>query len=73
MANIISVKNPIFSSEDRSSIDCLLEVDALPVQVPFTASSKDVEEHGRKIYDDLIAGVYGAIASYVAPQEPAKG
>lgn len=65
MANIISVKNPIFSSEDQSSIDCLLEIDAFPAPIPFTASKNDVEEHGRKIYKDLIAGVYGEVAAYV--------
>jgi hypothetical protein len=70
MANVISITNPMFATEDGSSIDCILEIDALPAPVPFTASANDVEEHGRKIYADLIAGVYGAVGAYVAPPEP---
>lgn len=70
MANVISVTNPVFATADESMIDCILQVDAFPVPVPFTASVNDIEAHGRKIYADLIAGVYGDIAAYVAPPEP---
>jgi hypothetical protein len=70
MANVISITNPVFATEDGSSIDCILELDALPAPVPFTASAHDVEEHGRKIYADLIAGAYGAIGAYVPPPAP---
>jgi hypothetical protein len=72
MANIVSVSNPVFSSEDGTMIDCMLQLDVLPNPVPFTAFRDDVEEHGRKIYNDLISGVYGPIAAYVPPPPPVQ-
>lgn len=33
--------------------------------VPFTASSDDVENHGRLIYEDCISGAYGEIEEYI--------
>tara|TARA_B100000941_G_scaffold243146_1_gene187100 strand:+ start:1054 stop:1329 length:276 start_codon:yes stop_codon:yes gene_type:complete len=29
--------------------------------LPFTATSEDTEEHGKKLYQDLVDGKYGAI------------
>lgn len=70
MANVISITNPVFATEDGSLIDCLLQLDVFPAPVPFTANVNDVEAHGRQIYADLIAGNYGDIAAYVAPPAP---
>jgi hypothetical protein len=75
MANIISVANPVFATADGTAIDCVLQLDAFPMPVPFTASVNDVEEHGRQIYAKILAGEYGEIAPYVPPvveqpQEP---
>ena len=70
MANVISVTNPVFATEDGLLIDCLLGLDVFPAPVPFTANANDVEAHGRQIYADLMAGAYGPIAAYVAPPEP---
>ena len=61
---IISAKNPVFSSADKSSIDLLVMFDTLG-EVPFTAHRDDVEEHGRVIYADALAGKFGDIAPYV--------
>lgn len=38
--------------------------------VPFAAMANDVEEHGRLIYQQAVAGQFGAIASY--PKSPAQ-
>jgi hypothetical protein len=67
MANVVSITNPVFATADGTAIDCVLQVDAFPDPVPFTASVNDVEAHGRKIYVDLIACVYGDIAAYAEP------
>ena len=50
-------------------IDCEIEH---PVYgwIPFGASPDDIEEHGRAIYAELIAGEHGAIEPYIAPPEP---
>ena len=49
-------------------IDCLITTSQFGSKVlPFTAAQSDVEEHGRAIFADLVAGKYGLIADYVAP------
>ena len=51
-------------------IDCVITTSQLGEELlPFTASKNDVEAHGRQIFEDLVAGKYGAIAEYVAPTE----
>jgi hypothetical protein len=37
--------------------------------LPFTASANDVEAHGRGIFADIVAGIYGEIAPYAPPTE----
>ena len=36
--------------------------------IPFTASPDDVEEYGRLIYEKAVAGEYGEVQPYVAPE-----
>jgi len=49
-------------------IDCEITTSQFGDEVlPFTASQNDVEEHGRSIFADIIAGSYGDIAAYVSP------
>lgn len=52
-------------------IDLLVTFDELG-EVPFTASPDDSEPHGREIYARCIAGDFGYIAPYVAPQKSAR-
>lgn len=35
--------------------------------IPFVAKADDVEAHGVTLFNQLVAGVYGEIAAYVAP------
>lgn len=57
-------KNPKYNS--YGTIDCEINH---PVYgwITFTASPDDVEEHGRALFAELVAGTHGAIAEYVAP------
>ena len=61
---IISAKNPTYSNADKSSVDLLVTFETIG-EVPFTAHRDDVEEHGRAIYADALAGKFGNIAPYV--------
>lgn len=36
---------------------------------PFLASPADVEEHGRVLFEDLVAGKFGAVAKYTTEDE----
>lgn len=65
---IESVRNPRWSSEDGSTIDCLLRTNHLVDEVPFTASKHDCEPHGREVYERCLAGEFGEIAS-MEPKE----
>ena len=70
--NITSVSNPQWADNENTQINCLITTaETGPSQLPFTASADDVEEYGRQIYNDCVAGIYGAIAPFVpAPPPP---
>lgn len=68
---ITSLKNPVWSNAEKTAIDCEITLSVLGDEVlPFTATSFDPEPHGRKIFEDLVAGVYGLIADYVEKVNP---
>lgn len=60
--DIISVSEPIYSAPDNSQIDCTIVCEL--GELRFTAHSKDVEPHGIQLFNDLVAGKYGAIEPY---------
>ena len=72
MFTILSLKNPIYTKEDQTGIDCEIQFEEFAnnpsiATVPFHATADDPEPHGQEIYNDLKAGKYGPIAPYVAP------
>ncbi len=59
------LRNPQYSSEDLSTIDCELVIKEIGLEVlPFTASKFDVDVVGREIYNDILSGVFGDISPY---------
>lgn len=58
---ILSVRNPQWANEDRTAIDCLVRTNTLQHEVPFTASIKDPEVHGREIFLKCLAGDFGVV------------
>ena len=72
-AILTSLINPIWSNAEHTAIDCLITTSQFGVEVlPFRADQNDVAAHGRAIFDDLVAGKYGAIADYTPPAEPTQ-
>jgi len=65
--NYTDVKDPVYGSADKTSIICQVKFDSFPNYLPFSASPKDVQLHGQKIFAELVAGKYGTIGPYVAP------
>lgn len=57
-----NVRNPRYSSEDGTTIDCELFFNDR--WHPFTASLIDVTWWGRMIFENATAGMYGAVADY---------
>jgi hypothetical protein len=65
-AILTSLTNPVWADAEHTKIDCVITTSQLgDEQLPFTASTDDVEAHGRAIFADLVAGKYGAIGEYV--------
>lgn len=63
-----TVTNPVYSKEDHSMIDLTVNFDHLPEDaVQFGACANDVEPHGRELYQRAVAGDFGTIGAYVAP------
>lgn len=52
-------KNPI--RNQNGTIDLVVKFKEFPVEVSFTASSDDVEEHGRIIFQNAESGFYGPV------------
>jgi hypothetical protein len=70
-AILTSLTNPIWADAEHTAIDCLITTSQFGVEVlPFRADQNDVAAHGRAIFDDLVAGKYGAIADYIPPEFP---
>lgn len=65
MSIIKSISRAVYTSGDKSSIDCVIEFDTIGFPVPFTACATDIEQHGLDVYAALISGTYGKIADYV--------
>jgi hypothetical protein len=70
---LTSLTNPRWVNAEKTAIDCDITTSQFGDKVlPFTASSYDVEAHGRAIFAALVAGEYGPIAEYEPPLEPAQ-
>jgi hypothetical protein len=58
---IKSVRNPIWSNNKKTAIDCIIKTNHLKEEVPFTASPNDPETYGKQLFEELITGKYGKI------------
>lgn len=68
---LTSISNFRWSNAEHTAIDCNITTSQFGDEVlPFTADQNDVEAHGRAIFSDIISGLYGPIAEYVAPPPP---
>lgn len=62
-SQLTSLKNPRWANAEKTMINCEITTSQFGNEVlPFTASKNDVEPHGRRIFADISAGVYGSIA-----------
>ena len=65
--NIQYAKNPRWSDSAHTMIDLIIKIVGLDEEIPFTASSNDTEDHGRKLFQSAVGGEFGPIADYQAP------
>jgi hypothetical protein len=72
-STLTSLTNPRWSNAELTTIDCEITTSQFGDEIlPFTAAKYDVAAHGREIFADLVAGVYGPIGEYVPPPEPVQ-
>ena len=65
---ITSVAAPAYASADAKSIRCMVTLDGRAGSHGYLAV--DGDEASQSLFDDLVAGKYGAVAAYVAPVPP---
>ncbi|HHI2551350.1 TPA: prophage tail fiber N-terminal domain-containing protein [Klebsiella aerogenes] len=65
VTSVKNIRSPVYSSDDMTSIDVVVDIDGHGEGLVFTASMSDPSEHGRDIFQSLINGEYGEIAAYV--------
>jgi hypothetical protein len=63
-------KNPIWNNEDGTIILLTVKWEEFVEEMPFGATSFDVEAHGVDLYNRAKAGEFGEVAPYVAPIQP---
>jgi hypothetical protein len=61
------VKNPKWSDQQNTIIDCEVFFTQFNSYLPFTASPNDPAEHGRDIYARAVAGEFGIVAEWTPP------
>lgn len=67
MADLV-ITEPKWSNPESTRIDCMVVFPQIgPGPVPFTASPSDIEEHGRLIFEAIVAGKCGPIGACVPP------
>jgi hypothetical protein len=69
---IKSCANPRWTNAEHLAIDCVVTIANCPYVNPheairFAAMANDPEPHGRKLWDELVAGKHGPIAEYLPP------
>lgn len=70
-SQLTSLTNPRWVNVEHTLIDCEITTSQFGNEViSFTANADDVEEHGRSIFADIVAGAYGPITEYVPPPPP---
>jgi hypothetical protein len=58
-------KNPSYQTKDHSCIEITVKWEEFNEEMPFGAMANDIEQHGRDLYNRIIAGEFGEIAPYV--------
>lgn len=61
---ITNITNPAWANAEHTMVNATVTHSEFG-EIPFSASQNDVEEHGRAIFADAVAGKFGPIGEYV--------
>lgn len=70
MLTLQYAKNPVYSSSDGNEIALIVKWEEFPEEMPFNATSYDIEAYGVDLYLRAKSGEFGEIAPYVPPLPP---
>lgn len=63
-----NITDPHYTDALKTAVGCMVSLDSQDAEpMPFTACIDDVEDYGRMLYQDFIAGKYGDIQPYIEP------
>jgi len=65
MLTIEYIRNPVFSNNEGTAIECLIKFEEFSEEHPFNATSYDTMEHGRQAYQRIMAGEFGQIGEFI--------
>ena len=68
---LIDAKNPKWANAEKTCIEVEAKWKHLESEgyLPFAATPDDVEAHGVDLYNKCVAGEFGTVADYVAPEQ----
>lgn len=61
---IQSVTSPAYADASNTTIIAQVKFDAFATPIPYHAGAHDTEALGLQLYNDLVAGKYGAVAPW---------
>ena len=67
MLTLQYAKNPVYADAAGNAINLIVKLEELLEEMPFTATSYDVEKHGQDWYCQAQAGDFGPVSPYVEP------
>lgn len=70
MLTLQYAKDPIWNSEDHTSIFLIVKWEEFVEEMPFNAASWDTEEYGRDLFERAKNGEFGEVAPFVKPIPP---
>ncbi len=65
--SILDVKNGVYSNAEGTSITCEILIASRGDYIKFTATKNDIEDHGRRVYEELVSGRWGHVDAYIPP------
>jgi hypothetical protein len=68
MLTYTKVENLKWADQEQTVLDCEVWFDHAQGATPFTANPSDSAAHSQDILQKAIAGVFGPITNYVAPE-----
>ena len=69
---LVDAQNPRWANEEKTLITVEAKFEHYEEEwgyLDFLANPNDVEAHGVDLYNRCVAGEFGAVADYVAPEE----